>query len=102
MNKFLLGALSGLVVGILIAPDKGENTRDNLMDTADKWRDKFNRMVGRADAKLNDLRDLLESDIEGLAADVRHKILSMLDEAEEMAYSPRRTRATSNTNGAVN
>ena len=72
MSKFLAGALVGLVAGLLLAPDKGENTRENLANSAEKWRDKFNELLGRTSAQLD----------------------------EEMAYSPGSTRSTT-TNGVA-
>ena len=87
-SRFLLGAAVGLVVGLLVAPDKGENTRENIADTADKLREKFNRLVGRAEHNLDDLRALLDREISGLNEDVKSRILTILDEAEEMSYSP--------------
>ena len=85
MSKFLAGALVGLVAGLLLAPDKGENTRENLANSAEKWRDKFNELLGRTSAQLDDLRAYLDKDISGLSDDVRNRILTILDEAEEMA-----------------
>ena len=100
MSKFLAGALVGLVAGLLLAPDKGENTRENLANSAEKWRDKFNELLGRTSAQLDDLRAYLDKDISGLSDDVWNRILTILDEAEEMAYSPGSTRSTT-TNGVA-
>jgi gas vesicle protein len=96
MNKFLTGALLGLVAGLLIAPQRGEELREDIADTADKWKEKFNRMIGRAETNLDDLKGLLDSNIAGLSDDVRHRILTIIDEAEEMAYS-----ATNSLNSGV-
>ena len=98
MNKFLLGALAGLAVGLLIAPEKGSDLRDDIADNANKWKDKLNRLVGKADARVDDLRELLEKNIDGLTEDVRHRILTILDDATEMSYS---TKSTHLSNGVV-
>lgn len=87
-SKFLAGAIVGLVAGLLLAPDRGEHTRENIANTAAKLRERFNRLTGRVSTSLDDLRDFLEQDISGLPEDVRNRILTILDEAEEMAYSP--------------
>lgn len=76
----MLGLMAGVAVGLLIAPEKGEDLRHNIADTADKWKNKFNRMVGRAGARLDDLRAMLEQDIEGLGKDVRQRIMTLLEE----------------------
>ena len=95
-SRFLAGAMVGLVAGLMLAPDKGENTRQNLAETADKWRDKLNRLVGKASVHMADLRDFLEQDIEGLSEDVRNRIKTILDESEEMSYSANSTHPISN------
>jgi len=87
-SKFLAGAIVGLVAGLLLAPDRGENTREHIANTAAKLRERFNRLTGRVSTNMDDLRDFLEQDISGLPEDVRNRILTILDEAEEMAYSP--------------
>lgn len=81
MSRFMTGALLGLAVGLLIAPEKGEDTRDAIADTAEKWKDKFNRLVGRAGARLDDLKSMLGNEIEGLSEDARNKIQKILSES---------------------
>ena len=88
MSKFTVGLLLGVAAGLLLAPDKGERTRQNLNDAADKWRDKLNRLAGRNSTSMDDLRVYLGKDIGGLTDDVRSRILMILDEAEEMSYRP--------------
>jgi gas vesicle protein len=88
VSGFLSGALIGLVAGILLAPDKGTNTRENLTNTAEKWRDMLNRMIGKADLRVDDLRSYLDQNINGLTEDVKNRILTILEESEEMAYRP--------------
>ncbi|RYZ55060.1 MAG: YtxH domain-containing protein [Sphingobacteriales bacterium] len=100
MSKFLAGTLVGLVAGLLLAPDKGENTRENLMNTADKLKDRLNRLTGRSTTGIDELRDYLDQDIDGLTDDVRTRIHTILNEAEEMSYSPGASKSTM-TNGVV-
>lgn len=85
--KFLAGALLGLVTGLLLAPEKGETTRQNLASSAEKWKEKLDRMAGRSNYNIDDLRSFLQTNITGLSSDVKHRILTIIDEATDMAYS---------------
>ncbi len=80
MAKFTVGLLAGIAVGLLIAPEPGEETRQNLVDAAEKWRDQFNRLLGRAGARVDDLKTMLAGEIDGLSGDAKDKIQKILDE----------------------
>jgi len=84
-SKFFAGALVGVVAGLLLAPEKGEDLRNDIADTAEKWKKKFERLTGKAAAELDDLRDMLEDEISGLSDDVRYRIITILDEASDKA-----------------
>jgi len=85
MNKFLTGALVGLAVGLLVAPKAGEDTREDIADTADKWKRKWDKMVGNAGMELDDLKKILGSEISGLKDDVRSRLLTILEESKSTA-----------------
>ncbi len=87
MNKFMAGALVGFAVGILIAPEKGKDLREDLMDEAAKWQKRLGKLIGKANANLDDLKLFLDKNIDGLSDDVKRRILVLLDEAEEMVYT---------------
>jgi len=90
MSRFMTGLLMGVGIGLLLAPEKGEDTRESIAETAGNLKDKFNRLVGRAGAHLDDLKGLLENEVDGLSDDVRSRIRTILDEAG----------ASSSSNGA--
>lgn len=81
-SKFLAGAIVGVVVGMMIAPETGEEFRANLGDRVDGLRKKLNRLSGNAMDKLDDLRSVLDNEIEGLTDDARKKIVKILDDAK--------------------
>ncbi len=87
MNRFLAGALIGVAIGLLLAPEKGEDLRTDITDTAIRWKKRVSKLIGKANANVDDLKTFLDRNIDGLTDDVRRKILSLIDEAKEMAYN---------------
>ena len=59
LGAFLGGALAGAAIGILVAPDKGSNTREKLSNTVDEFLKKHNIKLKRKD--VGDLVDDLEN-----------------------------------------
>ena len=43
---FIAGAVTGAILGVLYAPDKGKNTRDKLSFQLEKYKDKLSEMLG--------------------------------------------------------
>lgn len=86
MSKFLTGVIVGLAAGLLLAPDSGEHTREQLTDTAGKWKGKLDKLLGRTEAELEDLRQYLSKNINGLTEETKGKVLAILDDIEDMAY----------------
>ena len=80
-TSFITGAFLGLAAGLLLAPQKGEDLREDLTDKAKKMKKKLDRITGKAATEINDLRDLLEDEIDGLSNDMRYRLLTILDEA---------------------
>ena len=71
-TSFITGAFLGLAAGLLLAPQKGEDLREDLTDKAKKMKKKLDRLTGKAATEIDDLRDLLEDEIDGLSNDMRY------------------------------
>ena len=80
-TSFLTGALIGLAAGLLLAPQKGEDLREEIADNAKKLKGKLSKMAGNASNELADLQEMLEDKVEGLSEDVRHRLLTVLNDA---------------------
>jgi len=62
-QKILIGAFAGLVagavVGILIAPASGAETRKKIVDTTDDWKRKMRDFSGRVGDGISNLKTTL-------------------------------------------
>ena len=60
MLGILIGAAAGVVTGLLIAPEKGSETRDRLFelgeDYLDTIRDRFDDMLDNMNTKFDQIR----------------------------------------------
>ena len=91
----LSAALAGVVVGLLIAPAKGSETRQKIADTAEDLRKKLRSIRNSADGELNELQEVFENEVDGLKDDVREKVLRLI-EASKKGYAKVKDEALSN------
>jgi gas vesicle protein len=85
-QKILIGALSGLVagvaIGVLVAPAEGKQTRQKIADTADSLKRRLRHLRGVASDELDELKDIVEKETEGLKEDTRHRVLDLIKAAK--------------------
>jgi gas vesicle protein len=97
IQKVLIGTLSGVVagvaIGLLVAPEKGSDTRQKIADTAENLKRKFRRLKGYTDAELDDLKETFENEAYGLKEDVRERVLKLI-EASRSSYRNIKAEAT--------
>ncbi|MDW3208902.1 MAG: YtxH domain-containing protein [Reichenbachiella sp.] len=77
---FLTGAAAGAILGILYAPDKGENTRDRLSYQLDKYSKKLDELVKEfiEGKQLSDNEARTEGD--KIVSDAKEKAERLLDD----------------------
>ena len=81
---FIAGAAAGLTLGLLFAPEKGEETRRKLKETVGDAADSARARARLARVELDDLKAELHDQAEDLREDVRIKILERLDKLESV------------------
>jgi gas vesicle protein len=98
-QKILIGTLSavaiGMAIGLLVAPAKGSETRQRISDSADGIRRKIRRIRGKADAELDELKEVFEHEVEGLKEDVRQSVLHLIERSRQ-GYNNIKEEALSN------
>lgn len=89
-EKILIGTLSGLIagvaIGLLTAPATGEETRQKIAESAEGLKKKFKSLTGRASSELDELKEIFESEVEGIGDDVRERVLKLI-EASKAGYN---------------
>ena len=94
LQRLFTATLSGIVIGILIAPAKGTDTRRKISDSVDNIKDKIRRIRGTTNEELDELHRVFETEIAGLREDVREKVLRLI-EVSKKSYNNIRSEALS-------
>ena len=79
---FVAGAAAGLTLGLLFAPEKGEETRRKLKDAAGDAVDSIKDRAGSAKTEIEELKAELKDKSEDLREDVRMRIFERLEKLE--------------------
>lgn len=81
-KQILVGTISGIVagaiVGLVLAPQSGEETRQQIADSAKDLKNKLSKLSSKSLEELNDLQDVFKTEVAGLSDDIRDKVLKLI------------------------
>ena len=81
--KFAAGLMSGIAIGLLTAPARGEETRKKLTDTATAWKEKIDHLFGKGDTELDELKNILENEATVLDMEVKTRLLKLIERSKK-------------------
>lgn len=83
--KLLCGALAGvatgLVLGVLNAPDSGAETKKKIKRSAHHFQGRISRILGKGVDGLSELKYIFENEATGLKDDARERIMTLINES---------------------
>ena len=84
-SNLLLGVLgaaaAGVVVGLLIAPDKGSETRKKIGKKTKDWREQMTNLIQSGKDYLHDVAETMVAEAEGLKEDAEKHVKRVKSEA---------------------
>jgi gas vesicle protein len=90
-TKVILGILgaaaAGVVIGMLVAPEKGSDLRKNIKSTADDWVDELSQWIGKGKEYIDEVKNRAAEEAGSLKAEAEDAVGSMKDDlAKRRAY----------------
>lgn len=81
----LIGATAvGIAIGLLIAPEKGEDMRKKIIDTANDLGTKAGDLISAGKDKISEISGLVSKQADGLGNDVSKRANTVKTEWEKM------------------
>jgi len=79
------GIVAGAVVGLMLAPQSGEETRKQLADSTRDLKNKFSKWTEKSLEELDDLQDVFKSEVAGVSDDIRERVLKLIKKVKRSA-----------------
>jgi gas vesicle protein len=75
--------VSGVAIGVLLAPNCGTDTRRKVAETAENFRKRIMGFATRSGHTVDDIKNMLSDDVEGLNPDLKNRILQLIEGSEK-------------------
>jgi gas vesicle protein len=89
IQKILIGTLAGfaagLALGVLNAPESGEETRRKINQKADDIKNRVRRFKNTGAQELDELSNIFQNEVQGIQEDVRRRVLDLIQAAKSGA-----------------
>lgn len=82
-SKFSVGIITGLALGILFAPRKGSETRENLMKSCKGCQNKLEEWFADTNEEINELKLALANSEADLTDEARKKLLKIINKVHK-------------------
>lgn len=82
-SKFGIGLLSGIAIGLLIAPEKGSKIRHSIKKNTFLCKNKLEKLFKKGKDELADIKSALEDETNEVTSEVREKLLKLIDETQK-------------------
>lgn len=79
LSKFTFGLFTGIVAGVLLAPDKGSVTRRKISTTIQQCKNDLDKLLCN-ESPIEQFKHLLSTPIEGMDETVRMHLLTVLND----------------------
>ena len=91
MANFLTGVLTGVAIGLLTAPRSGKETREKLIDAANKQTEGLKEQWDKTVSQAKETLENVKSQAGGLVNQAQDKVDQYKNEAES-AYQPEKAK----------
>ena len=79
------GIVAGAVVGLMLAPQSGEETRKQIADSTRDLKKKLEKWTSKSMEDLDDLQEVFKSEVAGVSEDIREKVLKLINKVKRSA-----------------